>query len=495
MRNEFPSAFSGFGWLILPAFALAIAILIVFGKPMYFAAALGGMILLPIFFYSPRLALLVTVAAIPLEEAGVLSPDSLLGRISLAKIFGALALLSWVLNVLAKKQPMRVPPAIWWLLAYLAVGLLSLFGANDPGSGKTMLLRWTNTILFFLMVYNLVDSRLLIKRLLLTFLVISTAISAFALLQRVMPQFQYEQRGAQEIADTVEFGAQVDVIEEDLLGKSVLRSGGTSYHPLILALNCTILLPLLIVAVTRARGKPRFFAALALIINFAALLATGSRSGIVSCALMLLVLLFKGVIRPNRFMILGVLLIPFLVFPLLPADLKDRLFSVDSYQVDRSSSLGYRVEMFKAGLSVWSDHPLLGAGLGNLTDMTTRMESDVLSGLASGVHNMYLQIAVETGLAGLCVMMIFLLGSLRIARQMEQRALTAGDEPLRYLAQALSGCVWVLLIFGLSLDVMNFGLKNAWLLLSLLHVLPMLLNPKETPGALVTTPYTADSHK
>lgn len=481
---------SGLVWLAVPLMALCVSIVVIIGKPLYIVAFLGAVVVVPLLLRSPQMALFATIAVIPLEEAGVLAAAGPLGRLSLAKIFGALAIASWLINMVMRRERLYVPPPICLLIAYLVVGALSLVGAAEPEAGRSMLFRWCNTILFVLMVCNVVSSWETLRKALLIFVVVSTAISAFAIAQRALPQFQYAQRGAAEISDTVEFGAQVDVIEQDLLGTAVVRAGGTSYHPLILALNTTLLLPLLVILVLYLNGRQRLAAAIALGVNFAALLATGSRSGIVSCAAVLAVLLLKKVIMPNRFLVVGALALPLLVFLFVPADLKDRLFSTDSYRVDRSSSLSYRVEMLDAGLSVWSDHPALGIGLGNLTAIGERMRSDVLSGLASGVHNMYVQIGLETGLVGLVVLMSFCIASLRSSDRLRRSAIDLGREDLRRLGEAFSISVWVLLIFGMSLDVMNFSLKNAWFLLALIHASQRLVD--QTTRAALATEVTHD---
>lgn len=474
---------AGFVWLVVPAVALVLAFVVTIGKPLYAVAAIGALIAVPLLMRSPKLALLLTLAAIPLEEAAVLSQTGPLGRISFAKIFGALAVASWLGNLLLRRQPLHIPRTGWIIIAYVAVGVVSLFGAIDPAPGRTMVFRWINTILFFLLVVHVVDSWKTLKQALMVFVVVSTAVAAFAVVQRALPSFQYEQRGAQEIADEVTFGAQKDVLEQDLVGGEVVRAGGTSYHPLILALNCTLLVPLLVVAAAKTQGRLRLLSLGALAINLAALLASGSRSGLVSFLGVVVVLTLKRVIVPNRFLVSGVLLAAIAAWPLIPSDIKERLFSADAYKVERSSSLTYRVEMVEAGFSVWSDHPLLGAGLGNLTEVGKHMRSDVLDNLASGVHNMYLQVGLETGIAGLAMVLWFFVASLRAARELERRAFAEGRDDAAWLAQALSGCIWAMLIFGLSLDVMNFSLKNAWFLLALLPAaLRLLQSPSSTPA-------------
>lgn len=477
-------------WLAVPLLAICVFMVVIIGRPLYIVAFLGAVIVVPLLLRSPQMAMFATIAAIPLEEAGVLAAAGPLGRLSLAKIFGALAIASWLTNMVLRRERLHVPPPIWLLIAYLSVGALSLFGAPEPEAGRSMMFRWCNTILFVLMVCNVVSSWETLRKALLIFVAVSTAVSAFAITQRALPQFQYAQRGAAEISDSVEFGAQVDVIEQDLLGTAVVRAGGTSYHPLILGLNTTLLLPLLVILALYLNGRQRIAASVALGINFTALLATGSRSGIVSCAAVLAILLLKKVIRPNRFLIVGALASILLVFLFMPADLKERILSIDSYRLDRSSSLSYRVEMLDAGLSVWSEHPVLGIGLGNLTAIGERMRSDVLSGLASGVHNMYVQIGLETGLVGLAVLMSFFVASLRSSERLRRSGVDLGREDFRRLGEALSISVWVLLIFGMSLDVMNFSLKNAWFLLALIHASQRLVD--QTTRATLATEVTHD---
>lgn len=465
----------GLMWILVPAVALILALTITMAGPMYAGALIAAMIVVPLAMRSPELALMITVATIPLEEAAVLSQAGPLGRMSLPKLTGALAMASWLFNALLKGQRPRIPRTIWLLIAYVVIGIASLVGAPEPEDGRTMVIRWIVTILFFLLVVNVVDTRDKLKHVVLVFLISATAVGAFAVVQRALPQFQYAQRGAKDIVEEVLVGAQVDTLEEELVGGAVLRSGGTSYHPLILALNCTLIAPLLAVGAQRLRGKKRWLALFALAVTVAALVSSGSRSGLLSFTVVMLILLLKGTLRVNLLMIGGGLLALLVAWPLIPADIKTRLFSADAYNVDRSSSLQFRVEMAEAGLSVWRDHPLLGIGLGNLTEIGLRMPSGVLEGMSSGTHNVYLQVALETGLIGLIAVMLFLFVCLRSARRLEAAAREAGEPEMALVAQGLSGTVWVLFVYGMSLDLWNLPLKNAWFLLALLPAMEGIL--------------------
>lgn len=460
-------------WLsiVIPfAVSVPLAAAVLWGPRVMGAALALGVPTAALIMLVPEVGLLLTLATIPLEETGVLFQSAGI-RLSLSKIFGALTLVAWLVNVLVRRQSIWIPKPALLLGGYVLVAAFSLWHASEFESGSKMWLRLVTTAAFYLMVLNMIDSWPRLRRALFVFAVSSVFVFGFAVLQQHSSSFVYEQRGAKEIAEDVQYGAQEDVIEADLVGGSVRRSGGTSYHPLLLSLNTVLLLPVLVFALYFFRGSLMIKALLlgAVLVDLAAMASTASRSGFLMAIVILAMLVMKRIIRINRFTIATVLVCALAAWPLLPDGFKERVLNLGMYDVQESTSLRYRVELIESGLEVFRQHPLNGVGIGNLVEINKYMPSYNLGGFASGVHNMYVQVALETGVLGLGFIMAFFLVTLHGFRTCANAWDPSSKEAA--LVRALSVCVWVLLFYGLSLDIMNFGLKNAWFLLALQPVM------------------------
>jgi len=470
-----------FSALIPPMVSVPLAAIVLWGSGLMaavFALALPvGILILLV----PEVGLLLTLTTIPLEETGVLFQSSGI-RLSLAKLFGALTFTAWLANAIVKRQTIRIPKPALLLGGYLLVAAFSLWHASEFEAGSKMWLRLATTAAFYLMILNMIDSWPKLYRALVAFTVASVLVFGFAVIQQHSSDFVYKQRGAKEIAENIQFGAQEDAIEADLLGNTVLRSGGTSYHPLLLALNTVLVLPILVFALYFIRGGLILKALLlgAVLIDLAAMASTASRSGFLMAVGVLAILVLKRIIRINRFTIATALICALAAWPLLPDGFKERVLNLGMYNIQDSTSLRYRVELVEAGLAVFRQHPLNGVGIGNLVEINNYMPTYNLGGFASGVHNMYIQVGLETGILGLGFIMAFFLITLR-----GFHASARAWDPPSYkaaLAYTLSICVWVLLLYGLSLDIMNFGLKNAWFLLALQPVLLRLAEHEQVQG-------------
>lgn len=124
------------------------------------------------------------------------------------------------------------------------------------------------------------------------------------------------------------------------------------------------------------------------------------------------------------------------------------------------SPLGFRLEVWHWGVRAVEDFPLTGVGLGAFRQVapaiyTTQIPPDYNFGHA---HNIYLQVALDTGLPGL----VGYLAWMGLAVAVGWR-LTRADPERRFLALGFMGAVLALHIFGLT-DAMAPGAKNGVLL-------------------------------
>lgn len=465
-----PQAKLGWLWVLIVSGMLSATVVLT--SPLLAVGVLGGLAALILIAMVPELGLILTVGTIPLEEMGVLWQDALGFRLSLSKAFGAITLAVWVARVLLRGERIWVPKTALFLGAYILAGVVSLVDAVDLPAGLAMVVRLLTTLAFVVLVANMLDTWPKLVRALAAFLLVAVLISGFAVAQQFFPSLIYEQKSAQQHEKEITFGAMKSVVEKELLGEATLRSGGATWHPIVLGFDSVLLVPVFIFLLFSARAPPwRALAAGALVVQLAALMASGSRSSALTLAVIGVILVVKRLVPINRFTIAAVLLGLVVGWFAAPESFRERVLNVEAYSADRSASLHYRLDMFQAGAEVVRRAPINGVGLGNLTEMNNYLKEWDFAGYRMGVHNMYLQVALETGIIGLTAMLLFfgytLHGFGLAAAKWEQ----AGAPLQRNLCLALGVCVWVVLVQGASLDLMATSMKNAWFLMALQPVL------------------------
>jgi O-antigen ligase len=158
----------------------------------------------------------------------------------------------------------------------------------------------------------------------------------------------------------------------------------------------------------------------------------------------------------------------------LPKEVEERLMTVKSIAgADKGGRLDSSVEkrriLLGSGLGMFNDHPLTGVGAGNFSTYYAKYAARIgMSGIDYGIrgehefpHNLYLEIASETGLIGLAsygAIALSILLSLWNARQLLRRR---GDAPHAVLASCVGAAIAGYLVASLFLHeshIRYFGL-------------------------------------
>ena len=128
------------------------------------------------------------------------------------------------------------------------------------------------------------------------------------------------------------------------------------------------------------------------------LILTGSRGAAVGALFMVLAMFIKSK-HKLRIATIG-LLIGLIALPILPQKYVARIESISDYEVDESANI--RIALWKAGLKMVRDHPLLGVGVGNFSTAYGSIYREVgSSNLWWKPHNNFIQVSSEMGLLGL----------------------------------------------------------------------------------------------
>ena len=235
-------------------------------------------------------------------------------------------------------------------------------------------------------------------------------------------------------------------------GSSVQRiagyvgGAGLAGNPNDLALMLNLVAPLTgaLFVITRHPWL-RLIALGSLMLTVAAVIATFSRAGFITLAV-IGVAAFAAMVR--RGALASAVLLVFLVlgaFVLIPEQYFSRLATITNIESDRTGSAQGRWDDYFVSIEYIRQNPITGAGLGQdlLALNQTRGHATWRS-----VHNAYLQAAVDLGLPGLALLLALLISSFANARRVRRHALRAVH--LRDLGVIASGVHLSLLAFAVA---------------------------------------------
>lgn len=234
------------------------------------------------------------------------------------------------------------------------------------------------------------------------------------------------------------------VVSLTLLGIMALLSGGervaasSTYDPNDLALVLVVFLPLFYFMMINQRGLSRFILFSALSVSLAAILATQSRGGFLGISAVVLGIAIKEKMSLSKLVLgCGFLLLAFMYFT--PAGYGERMSSIITPEKDYNrTASGGRFEIWKRGLQLMAENPVLGVGpfVFEVAEGTKHIdEATGTTGKWSSAHNCFVQIGTEFGIPGLVLFVIILISSIGSLRKLN-RALPVTSN-LRWLGHAL----------------------------------------------------------
>ena len=202
--------------------------------------------------------------------------------------------------------------------------------------------------------------------------------------------------------------------------------GGLVKNPNDLALVLNMLLPLTVyLTATESRRWRRFVLAGILVAEVAGVVATFSRTGFVTLAVIAVLLAWRMSRRPGSAWLWVGLITAGLAVPLLPAQYTDRLATITDAEADPTGSAQSRWDDQVIALGAISQHPLIGTGIGN-----DHLAMNAARGTTwLHVHNAYLVIAMDLGLPGLALLGTFIWRSLAALNRVRRRHLGAHGTP------------------------------------------------------------------
>ena len=317
--------------------------------------------------------------------------------------------------VIVKRQPVALTPVVPLVFVFFAALLLSAALSKDPGvSTSPVVLYLTEGLLLFLLVSNAVRTTQTLTRVLWVLILAASFMGAISVFQEATHTYGNDYAG---LAQVEGYGSDVLASDTQKIERPRLAGpvGSKNRYAQILA----AVLPL---ALIRARGERsrrlRLAAAGGSLLIFGGLVLTFSRGAAVAVTAMLLLMVLLRELRLRR-LVVGLAVVSGIVLLAVP-DYVTRLRSlqsvtalsstesVNSTQHPDSALTGRQTE----NLAAWHtflDHPVIGVGPGVYfkqysREYGNRLGVRYLESERRG-HSLYLELAADTGLAGLSAFM------------------------------------------------------------------------------------------
>lgn len=318
--------------------------------------------------------------------------------------------LGWLLTSLSRRKIHLTPPFILFALsAFLLWALLSLLWANNPTWSLRKVIFWCNFFPIFIVFYDLFQNELVRKKALQGLVWgggIAATVGVIQFLSQFfvpLPELMSLSLAQLQFFLGPNFGSVVASYPSLLVnigGVTLLRAFAFFPDPHIFAYYCGMMLPLAWYLAFQKEGRhiEKFFFGAFLV----GTILSFSRASYVA----LLCATFAGIIVFSRYsfkkLSVGAILIFLSIIGLLfVSPVKDRLESSFSSQ---DGSVTERTRLWQEAATNISQRPLAGVGLGNYP-LLVKPSAEPREPIY--VHNLYLDIAVELGLGGLLLFLLF----------------------------------------------------------------------------------------
>lgn len=305
-------------------------------------------------------------------------------------------------DLLVRRQPIVVGPALPWIGIYLVVQIISTILARDTADATAALGSFVVEGLgLYLLITNTVRSTELLRAVIWVLLIVGALLGALSLYQQLTETYSNSYFGF----------AQTDVSVSGVTATGLTRLAGPIGEKNRYAQIMLMLVPLGLVQVAAERRRVLKIAALgAAALAAIATALTFSRGAALAAAIVILAMVALRYVRVSHLVGAAILLAAVVIA--VPA-YGERvgtvagllsLLSDDSSTSAADNSLLSRATENLTALSVWADHPLVGVGPGEFPAYY-RVYSDEI-GLSvraqdREAHNLYLGVAAESGSLGL----------------------------------------------------------------------------------------------
>lgn len=194
-----------------------------------------------------------------------------------------------------------------------------------------------------------------------------------------------------------------------------------------------------------------------------ALFLTGSRSGLIGVAVIVMGIVLKS--KRPVVLLLAIAAAASVAFSLLSSDLQDRYLSIIGMGAKNAGTADERVEGMASQIEVMLHRPTFGHGLGTSAEANANFTtSGPYAGMEMPAHNLYIEVGQELGLVGLAIFLMFM-KSIYSGFMASKRFMQANSRGLFLSRLVDSSQVWLAMNFVFSFA--SYGLSSFdWYLFS-----------------------------
>lgn len=187
----------------------------------------------------------------------------------------------------------------------------------------------------------------------------------------------------------------------------IKRTSGFTHNPNRLgAIMMMFIIVNFSIALFKENGfKTRLISISGIVIGFLALFSTASRGALIGLILSLFVISILKDWKILIYLLIGLLILGMFI----PEYYKNRIFKLTDLE---SNNVKSRIAMYKAGIDLFRQNPILGIGLNNVRtvyDTYDLNEFDDFGGNHRNLHNLFINILVELGIIGFFVFVMILI--------------------------------------------------------------------------------------
>jgi len=313
-----------------------------------------------------------------------------LGDFPLVKIVSISVLLIYIGSKISAGERLSVwTLEMTMLMVIAALGLLLMPIAASPKQSMDMLTDiYLKTVIIFIMMVNLIDTRQRIFSMWKLVVICGAALGVGAIKSYINGEFAVK-------------GLRIEGLV-----------GGMFENPNDLATALDLLLPFAVALTLISKGRARLFYLACAAILAVGVLFTLSRGGFLGLIASGGVLLWKLGRWRRLKTTLGVALICGILLAVMPGGYGARIVTIFNTEQDQTGSAQQRRELLERAASVAISRPIVGVGMGNF---------HIYSIKEKAAHNSYLEIAAELGVMGLIAYLILILAPLRSLYRIERQ--------------------------------------------------------------------------
>ncbi len=437
-------------------------------SPIVAGVAIGGLLVAVAVLLSPVSGLLLTSAVIPIERIGRLTSDSSFYTISLMRIIGLLALVSFLVHAASRKWKLRFGSAFFLYLAYCGVAILTIFYTSDQLGTVRAASAILGNLLFFFLVVNAVRNWRLAKAALIVWLASSVLIGIYTI-------YDWHTGYVVNVQKIGELQARFRTVYRDTAEwqqlEALSRAVGPTSSAAVFGINMILTLPFFAFLIRTERDwRLRLGALLSVLIVLYDIFLSNTRAAILLTIAVVALCVARKLVVLTWTRVALVSLITLILLIAAPGAIYERVLQPANYSFAGSGTLRIRVDYWNAALKVAERNWLTGVGLGNQNEIPRYLRS--YGPELTSAHNEYLQTLDEVGVIGWLFFFSFI--ALLLWYSFRAAALFARIREKREMYWFMLSCQVAMisvLLYGFQADVFHFPLKGWWLIAGLTWVM------------------------